>query len=160
MEEYDFFDEMCLVALDISKEVKFASVIDATGKLIAGKQRKDNKINSSVIKSRLTQLSSVEVEENCQNSLNSTTTTFCRYNTNYIFYTNYLVGALKRIKNGMQGSDNKDQDSVHRIELVQIHGLLKIAITSLTARNDRYLCIYLESTSSNQEVIIKIRNSI
>ena len=60
----------------------------------------------------------------------------------------------------MQCSDNKEQDSAHRIELVQIHGFLKIAITSLTARNDRYLCIYLESTSSNQEVITKIRHAI
>lgn len=41
MEEYDFFDEMCLVALDISKEVRFAAVTDTNGKLIAGKQRKD-----------------------------------------------------------------------------------------------------------------------
>jgi hypothetical protein len=41
LEEYDFFDEMCLVALDISKEVRFAAVTDTNGKLIAGKQRKD-----------------------------------------------------------------------------------------------------------------------
>ena len=34
-------DEMCLVALDISKEVRFAAVTDTNGKLIAGKQRKD-----------------------------------------------------------------------------------------------------------------------
>jgi len=32
---------MCLVALDISKEVRFAAVTDTNGKLIAGKQRKD-----------------------------------------------------------------------------------------------------------------------
>ncbi len=160
MEEYDFFDEMCLVALDISKEVKFAAVLDSNGKLITGKQCKDNKINNSLVKSRFTQLSSAEARENRQYSLNSTSTTFCHYNTNYIFYTNYLAGALKSIKNDMQGSDSKEPDSVHRIELLQIHGLLKIAITSLTARNDRYLCIYLESMSSNQEVITKIRNSI
>ncbi len=54
----------------------------------------------------------------------------------------------------------KSKDSAHRVELVQIHGLLKIAIASLTARNDRYLCIYLESTSSNQEIITKIRNAM
>jgi hypothetical protein len=159
LEEYDFFDEMCLVALDISKEVKFAAVTDTNGKLIAGKLCKDDKINNSLVKTRLFQLSSAEAKENRQNSLNSTAT-FCHYNTNYIFYTNYLASTLKRIKNDMQYSDNKEQDSVHRIELVQIHGFLKIAITSLTARNDRYLCIYLESTSSNQEVITKISNAI
>jgi hypothetical protein len=160
LEEYDFFDEMCLAALDIGKEVKFAAVIDTKGKLIAGKQCKDGKVNSSLVETRLIQLSSAEAKENCQNGSNSITTTFCHYNTNIIFYTNYMYSALKRIKSDLKRSDNKEQGSVHRIELVQIHGLLKIAITSLTARNDRYLCIYLESTSSNQEIITKICNAI
>ncbi|MGA7898202.1 MAG: hypothetical protein WCA39_04995 [Nitrososphaeraceae archaeon] len=48
----------------------------------------------------------------------------------------------------MQRSDNTEQGSAHRIEVVQIHGLLKIAIAPLTASNDRYLCIYLESITS------------
>jgi hypothetical protein len=61
----------------------------------------------------------------------------------------------------MQRSDNNAvQRSAHRIELVQIHGLLKLVIIPLTARNDKYLCIYLESRSSNQEIIAKIRNAI
>ena len=150
---------MCLVALDISKEVRFAAVTDTNGKLIAGKQRKDGNINNSRIKTRLFQLSSAEAKATCQDGLNASTT-FCYYNTNYLFYTNCLVSTLKRIKDDMQRSDSKGQDSAHRVELVQIHGLLKIAIVSLTARNDRYLCIYLESTSSNQEIITKISNAI
>ena len=149
---------MCLVALDISKEVRFAAVTDTNGKLIAGKQCKDGNINNSLIKTRLFQLSSAEAKEYRQHSLKAST--FCHYNSNYLFYTNYLVSTLKRIKDDMQRSDSKEQDSAHRVELVQIHGLLKIAISSLTARNDRYLCIYLESTSSNQEIITKIRNAM
>ena len=59
MEEYDFFAEMCFVALDISKEVKFAAVIDTNGKLITGKQSKnDYYINNNLAKTRLLQLSS------------------------------------------------------------------------------------------------------
>ena len=69
MEEYDFFDEMCLVALDISKEVRFAAVTDTNGKLIAGKQCKDGNINNSLIKTRLFQLSSAEAKEYRQHSL-------------------------------------------------------------------------------------------
>ena len=42
LEEYDFLDEMCMVALDISKEVKFAAVIDTNGKVISGKQCKND----------------------------------------------------------------------------------------------------------------------
>jgi hypothetical protein len=159
LEEYDFFDEMCLVALDISKEVRFAAVTDTNGKLIAGKQCKDGNINNSLIKTRLFQLSSAEGKEYRQHSL-KTSTTFCHYNTNYLFYANYLASTLKRIKDDTLRSDRKEQESAHRVELVQIHGLLKIAIASLTARNDRYLCIYLESTSSNQEIITKICNAM
>ena len=130
---------MCLVALDISKEVRFAAVTDTNGKLIAGKQCKDG--NNSLIKTRLFQLSSAEAKEYRHHSLKASTT-FCHYNPNYLFYTNYLASTLKRIKDDMQRSDSKEQDSAHRIELVQIQGLLKITIASLTARNDRYLCIY------------------
>ncbi|MGA9843600.1 MAG: hypothetical protein WBQ25_14915 [Nitrososphaeraceae archaeon] len=160
MEEYDFLDEMCFIALDISKEVKFAAVIDPNGKLIAGKQCKNNYyINNSLAKTRLLQSSSA-AQENRQDNLN-VSTTFCYYNTNYLFYVNYLTTILRRIKNDMQRSDNNAvQRSAHRIELVQIHGLLKLVITPLTARNDKYLCIYLESRSSNQEIIAKIRNAI
>jgi len=159
LEEYDFFDEMCLVALDISKEVRFAAVTDTNGKLIAGKQCKDGNINNSLIKTRLFQLSSAEAKEYRQHSLKASAA-FYHYNSNYLFYANYLASTLKRIKDDMQRSNRKEQGSVHRIELVQIQGLLKIAIASLTARSDRYLCIYLESTSSNQEIITKIRNAM
>ncbi len=40
MEERDFLYEMCLAALCMSREVKFAAVIDNNGKLIVGKYRK------------------------------------------------------------------------------------------------------------------------
>ena len=139
---------MCFVALDMSKEVKFAAVIDTNGKLIAGKQCKDDYMNNSLAKTRLLQLPSA-AKENHHDSLNASTT-FCQYNTNYLFYTNCLINILKRIKNDMQRSDNTEQGSAHRIEVVQIHGLLKIAIAPLTASNDRYLCIYIESTSSKR----------
>jgi hypothetical protein len=158
LEEYDFFDEMCFVALDMSKDVKFAAVIDTNGKLIAGKQCKDDYMNNSLAKTRLLQLLSA-AKENHHDSLNASTT-FCQYNTNYLFYKYCLTSILKRIRKDMQRSDDTEQGSTHRIELVQIHGLLKIAVAPLTASNDRYLCIYLESTSSNQEIIAKISNAI
>ena len=55
-------------------------------------------------------------------------------------------------------SDKTEQGSAHRIKVVQIHGLLKIAIAPLTASNDRYLCIYLKYII--KEIIAKIRNAI
>jgi hypothetical protein len=70
-----------------------------------------------------------------------------------------LTAAVKKIKTGIKYSDYREE-SVHHVELAEIHGILKIAITPLTANNDRYLCIYLESTSPNQEIIAKIGNTI
>jgi hypothetical protein len=158
---------MCLIALHISKEVKFAAVIDNSGKLIAGRYRKEDHINSKRTKSRLLLSAAREKSNDDHNNNNNNNTdvssslTFCHYNTNYLFYANYLTAAVKKIKRGIKYSDYREKEqSVHHVELAEIHGILKIAITPLTANNDRYLCIYLESSSPNQEIIAKIGNTI
>ena len=153
---------MCLIALHMSKEVKFAAVIYNNGKLIAGRYRKEDHINNKRTKSRLL-LSAREKGDDHNNNNNdvSSSITFCHYNTNYLFYANYLTAAVKKIKTGIKYSDYREKEqSVHHVELAEIHGILKIAITPLTANNDRYLCIYLESSSPNQEIIAKIGNTI
>ena len=163
LEEYDFLIEMCLIALHISKEVKFAAVIDNSGKLIAGRYRKEDHINNKRTKSRLLLSASREKGNDHNNNNNdvSSSITFCHYNTNYLFYANYLTAAVKKIKTGIKYSDYREkEESVHHVELAEIHSILKIAITPLTANNDRYLCIYLESSSPNQEIIAKIGNTI
>ena len=163
LEEYDFLNEMCLIALHMSKEVKFAAVIDDDGKLIAGRYRKEDHINNKRTKSRLLLSASREKGNDHNNNNNdvSSSITFCHYNTNYLLYANYLTAAVKKIKTGIKYSDYREKEqSVHHVELAEIHGILKIAITPLTANNDRYLCIYLESSSPNQEIIAKIGNTI
>jgi hypothetical protein len=153
---------MCLIALHMSKEVKFAAVIDNNGKLIAGKYRKEDHTNNKRTKSRLL-LSAREKGDDHNNNNNdvSSSLTFCHYNTNYLFYANYLTAAVKKIKTGIKNPDYREkEESVHHVELAEIHSILKIAITPLTANNDRYLCIYLESSSPNQEIIAKICNTI
>lgn len=101
MEEYDFFAEMCLIALDISKEVKFAAVIDSNGKLITGKQCRNSHyhINNSLVLTRLLQTatSTSSVKENHQDSHNAYTT-FCGYNTSYLFYAHYLTPYIEENK--------------------------------------------------------------
>jgi hypothetical protein len=150
----------------MSKEVKFAAVIDNNGVLIAGKYRKEDHTNNKRTKSRLL-LSAREKGDDHNNNNNninndvSSSITFCHYNTNYLFYANYLTAAVKKIKTGIKYSDYREkEESVHHVELAEIHSILKIAITPLTANNDRYLCIYLESSSPNQEIIAKIGNTI
>jgi hypothetical protein len=121
LKEYDFFDEMCLVALDISKEVRFAAVTDINRKLIAGNQRKDGNINNSLIKTRLFQLSSAEAKEYLQHSLKASTT-FCHYNSNYLFYANYLASTLKRIKDDMHVQIGKSKDRLIESNLYKSRG--------------------------------------
>lgn len=41
MEEYDFFTELCGVALATDKKIRFAGVMDNEGKLLTGKYRND-----------------------------------------------------------------------------------------------------------------------
>jgi hypothetical protein len=156
---------MCLIALHMSKEVKFAAVIDNNGKLIAGKYRKEDHTNNKRTKSRLLLSAREKGDDHSNNNNNnnnvSSSITFCHYNTNYLFYANYLTAAVKKIKTGIKYSVyGEKEESVHHVELSEIHSILKIAITPLTANNDRYLCIYLESSSPNQEIIAKIGNTI
>lgn len=43
LEEYDFFTELCQLALATDRNVRFAGVVDDKGKLLTGKYRKDIK---------------------------------------------------------------------------------------------------------------------
>lgn len=43
LEEYEFFAELCQLALSTDRNVRFAGVVDDRGKLLTGKYRKDIK---------------------------------------------------------------------------------------------------------------------
>jgi|SRR5215831_14664754 len=141
MEERDFLYEMCLAALCMSKDVKFAAVIDNNGKLIVGRYKKKIQNKPARLSDDIT-----------------TTAAYCQYNTYYLFYTKYLIPSIKNINDGNRSKRN-NAETVH-FGLAEVHGSLKIAITPLTANNDRYLCIYLESSAPNQELIAKLSNTI
>ncbi|MDQ3869822.1 MAG: hypothetical protein M3250_09755, partial [Thermoproteota archaeon] len=49
MEERDFLHEICLTVLCVSKDVKFAGVVDSNGKLLMGEYRKN--IQGPLVKS-------------------------------------------------------------------------------------------------------------
>jgi hypothetical protein len=69
-----------------------------------------------------------------------------------------LIPSIRNINDGKQSS-GYDAETVN-FRLAEVHGSLKIAITPLTENSDRYLCIYLESSSPNQELIAKLSNTI
>jgi hypothetical protein len=131
MEERDFLHEICLTALYTSKDVSFAAVIDDTGKLIVGENKKGFQITTKPS----------PVTDDCHMS--------------YLFYLDYLVPAVTKRR-------FYSEDSIEEIyfELTEITNDVKIAITPLTQSKDKYLCVYLASSASYQEIIMKLRNTI
>ena len=128
MEEHDFLHEICLIVLCVSKDVKFAGVVDSNGKLLMGEYRKN--IQGSLVKS-----DSINTQKS-----NS-------------FFLSYLAPAIK-VRNF-----DSEPGKVH-FKLTEFDNV-KLATMSLTNRNDRYLCVYLESSSTSyQEVISKVIESI
>jgi hypothetical protein len=128
MEERDFLHEICLAVLCVSKDVKFAGVVDSNGKLLVGEYRKN--IQSPLVKSN-----SINIQKN-----NS-------------FFLSYLAPAIKR------RNFDSEPGTVH-FKLTEFDNV-NLATTSLTNKNDRYLCVYLESLSTSyQEIISKVIESI
>ena len=128
MEEHDFLHEICLIVLCVSKDVKYAGVVDSNGKLLVGEFRKN--IQSPLVKSN-----SIDIQKS-----NS-------------FFLSYLAPAIK-------GRNFDSEPSKVHFKLTEFDNV-KLAITSLTNRNDRYLCVYLESLSTSyQEIISKVIESI
>src|SRR5215208_1588676 len=116
MEERDFLHEICLTVLCVSKDVKFAGVVDSNGKLLVGEYRKNIQKNNS-------------------------------------FFLSYLAPAIKR------RNFDSEPGTVH-FKLTEFDNV-KLATTSLTKKNDRYLCVYLESLSTSyHEIISKVIESI
>ena len=128
MEEHDFLHEICLIVLCVSKDVKYAGVVDSNGKLLVGEFRKN--VQSPLVKSN-----SIDIQKS-----NS-------------FFLSYLAPAIK-------GRNFDSEPGKVHFKLTEFDNV-KLAITSLSNRNDRYLCVYLESLSTSyQEIISKVIESI
>jgi len=131
MEERDFFCEICLTALYTSKDVRFSAVVDDTGKLIVAENKKGFQ--------KTTKPNSMT--DDCQ--------------TSYLFYLDYLLPAIRERRFYLE-------DRVEKIyfELKEINNDVKIAVTPLTQSKDKYLCVYIESSASYQEIIMKLNSNI
>jgi|tagenome__1003787_1003787.scaffolds.fasta_scaffold19467942_1 hypothetical protein len=131
MEERDFFCEICLTALYTSKDVRFSAVVDDTGKLIVAENKKGFQ--------KTTKPNSMT--DDCQ--------------TSYLFYLDYLLPAIRERRFYLE-------DYVEKIyfELKEINNDVKIAVAPLTQSKDKYLCVYIESSASYQEIIMKLNSNI
>ena len=134
LKEHDFLKEICLSALSLDKNVKFVGAVDSDGKLLAGEFNKYKFFGNN---DTLTVKSS-------------------------LFYVHYLIPALKH----QQVTNEPSNRSIHNknvflFDLADLGNAVYLAVTPLTEKKDRYLCVYLElySTSeiiAHEEIISKI----
>ena len=137
MEERDFLQEICLTCLSTSKAARFAAVVDNNAKLIVGQYRKPNSRPS------------YKIGDCCMLS--------------HLFYLDYLrpiITKRDRRSNLQRYRYNTGKVEDVHFDLTQINDNVKIAITPLTSRRDRFLCVYFDSSESHQKVIVTLSNSI
>jgi hypothetical protein len=124
--------------------VKFAAVLDNNGKLIVGKFRKGIHFNRQA---------GFTVDYNCNRD------------SNYLFYLDYVVAAIKKrsldhpCRAGYTEEEQRQQRELH-FEITEIDKNVRLGMAPLTERNDKYLCIYFESSAPYQEIISKLGNAI
>lgn len=123
--EHTFLKEICLSALCLDKSVKFVGAVDSDGKLLAGEFNKYKFFGN-----------------------NDTLTIKSSF-----FYLHYLIPALNHqqvIKSSGELSNNKN---VFLFDLADLGKAVYLAVTALTEKKDRYLCLYLELYQSSSEII-------
>ncbi len=123
--EHTFLKEICVSALCLDKSVKFVGAVDSDGKLLAGEFNKYKFFGN-----------------------NDTLTIKSSF-----FYLHYLIPALNHqqvIKSSGELCNNKN---VFLFDLADLGKAVYLAVTALTERKDRYLCLYLELYQSSSEVI-------
>ncbi|HYY50264.1 MAG TPA: hypothetical protein VE643_05275 [Nitrososphaeraceae archaeon] len=112
-------------ALCLDKSIKFVGAVDSDGKLLAGEFNKYKFFGN-----------------------NDTLTIKSSF-----FYLHYLIPALNHqqvIKSSGELSNNKN---VFLFDLADLGKAVYLAVTALTERKDRYLCLYLELYQSSSEII-------
>jgi hypothetical protein len=134
LEELDFLHEVCLTALFSNRVVKFAAVLDNNGKLLVGEYRNG----------------SWQADFVSDNNYH--------HDPSYLFYLDYLVPAIKKRRlccSGYTEKQQRQQQEIH-FEITELDDNVRLAMAPLTERNDKYLCIYLESSATYQEILSKL----
>ncbi len=145
LEELDFLHEVCFTVLLSSRVVKFAAVLDNNGKLLVGEYRKGS--------------------YSWRTDFVSDDNNNYHHDPSYLFYLDYVVAAIKKrrlehpCRAGYTEEEQRQQQEIH-FEITVIENNVRLAMAPLTEKNDKYLCIYLESSAPYQEIISKLRNAI
>jgi len=123
MNEEEFLKKVCLNVFASAKRARFVGVVDHNGKLLLGKYRHSSEKDSSTLLIKSS-----------------------------IFYSHYLIPTIEKNRdvNNFRKSMSNDVSGKELeepcFELLDLSNAdtVKLIITPLTNRYDRYLCVYLE----------------
>jgi len=123
MNEGELFKKVCLNVFASAKSAKFVGIVDQNGKLLLGKYRHWRQNDSLALLIRSS-----------------------------IFYSHYLFPTIEKNRNANKIRESTSNDVSRKeleepyFELVDLWegDSMKLIITPLTNKYDRYLCIYLE----------------
>jgi len=123
MNEGEFLKKVCLNVFASAKRARFVGVVDQDGKLLLGKYRHRSEKDSSALLIKSS-----------------------------IFCSHYLIPTIKKNRDANKFRKSMSYDIIEEeleepcFELLDLPGgdTMKLIITPLTNRYDRYLCVYLE----------------
>lgn len=125
-----FLHGICYIVLCVDSRIKFVGIVDSNGKLLIGKNREEIR----------------KQEEDVGQDI-------CNIKSS-LFYTSLVLPGLKIYKRRVKRVKVKDSFKVVEFDK------LKLAISPLSCRLDRYLCVYLEPSASYNEIIPKIKQTV
>jgi hypothetical protein len=123
--EHTFLKEICLSAVCLDKSVKFVGAVDSDGKLLACGFNKYKFFGN-----------------------NDTLTIKSSF-----FYLRYLIPALNHQQVMKSSSESTHNKNMFLFDLADLGNAVYLAVTALTEKKDRYLCVYLELYQSTSEII-------
>jgi hypothetical protein len=125
-----FLHGICYIVLCVDSRIKFVGIVDCNGKLLIGKYREEIRKQKE------------DVGQDICNIKSS------------LFYTSLVLPGLKIYKRRVRKVKVKDSFKVVEFDKI------KLAISPLSCRLDRYLCVYLEPSASYEEIIPKIKQTV
>ena|SRR5262245_5351487 len=125
-----FLHGICYIVLCVDSRIKFVGIVDSNGKLLIGKYREEIR----------------KQKENVGQDI-------CNIKSS-LFYTSLVLPGLKIYKRRVKKVKVKDTFKVVEFDKI------KLAISPLSCRLDKYLCVYLEPSASYEEIIPKIKQTV
>jgi hypothetical protein len=125
-----FLHGICYIVLCVDSRIKFVGIVDSSGKLLIGKYREEIR----------------KQKENVGQDI-------CNIKSS-LFYTSLVLPGLKIYKRRVRKVKVKESFKVVEFDKI------KLAISPLSCRLDRYLCVYLEPSASYEEIIPKIKQTV